>query len=332
MSHFVLPFLGSRKWTRFWGRERAPRSDFCANVLAPVAEIGYRTVRERGHCHAEAERPPSFLSARLQTCKSDRCYRDAYRNNTSNVDRGSARLKRRRNVHWFRVSFSLHAHLVGTMDNRLGGAIHPLVFPLCVFLFVKYVFCRFLVCMPVAFRSTCDRLNASVKPLYTSRSLCVSQTSSRRPQPEHVDCNGAEKRAYDTTAAPWTQPKTDWQQWQTRRLELSRAQFPANAPPPGRKYEQYADLESHGTVSLSPSDPVVERRKALLPVPDGDASVRAMEHYRRGEEGLRATGFKPERHSHMILGRPVQAFSSSFLSFATTKHFVCLLDKVEPRN
>ena len=188
------------------------------------------------------------------------------------------------------------------------------------------------MCRPVAFRSTCDRLNASVKPLYTSRSLCVSQTSSRRPQPEHVDCNGAEKRAYDTTAAPWTQPKTDWQQWQTRRLELSRAQFPANAPPPGRKYEQYADLESHGTVSLSPSDPVVERRKALLPVPDGDASVRAMEHYRRGEEGLRATGFKPERHSHMILGRPVQAFSFSFLSFATTKHFVCLLDKVEPRN
>ena len=194
--------FGSRKWTRFGGRERAPRSDFCANVLAPVAEIGYRTVRERGHCHAEAERPPSFLSARLQTCKSDRCYRDAYRNNTSNVDRGSARLKRRRNVHWFRVSFSLHAHLVGTMDNRLGGAIHPLVFPLCVFLFVKYVFCRFLVCMPVAFRSTCDRLNASVKPLYTSRSLCVSQTSSRRPQPEHVDCNGAEKKGlrYNSSA------------------------------------------------------------------------------------------------------------------------------------
>jgi hypothetical protein len=125
------------------------------------------------------------------------------------------------------------------------------------------------------------------------------------------------KRANETTAPPWTQAKTDWQQLQTRRLEQMRAQFPATEPPSGRKYDQYSDIESHATVSLSPLDALLEKRKALLPVPEGDASMRAMEHCRRGEEGLRATGFKPERHSHMILGRPVQAFSFSVLCFET---------------
>ena len=60
---------------------------------------------------------------------------------------------------------------------------------------------------------------------------------------------------------------------------------------------------------------IIGEKKALLLVPEGDASMRAMEHYRRGEEGLRATGFKPERHSHMILGRPVQVVSFSCLCF-----------------
>ena len=92
-----------------------------------------------------------------------------------------------------------------------------------------------------------------------------------------------------------------------------RAQFQATEPPSGRKYDQYSDIESHATVSLAPSDALLEKRKALLLVPDGDANMQAMEQYRRGEEGLRATCVKPERHSHMILGRPAQAFSSSFL-------------------
>jgi len=96
-----------------------------------------------------------------------------------------------------------------------------------------------------------------------------------------------------------------------------RAQLPASEPPSGRTYDQYADIESVATVSLSPWDALLEKRKALLLAPEGDASMRAMEHYSRGEEGLRATGFKLERHSHMILGRPVQVVSVSFLCVET---------------
>jgi hypothetical protein len=72
------------------------------------------------------------------------------------------------------------------------------------------------------------------------------------------------KRANETTAPPWTQAKTDWQQLQTRRLEQMRAQFPATEPPSGRKYDQYSDIESHATVSLSPLDALLEKKKSVV--------------------------------------------------------------------
>ena len=114
--------------------------------------------------------------------------------------------------------------------------------------------------------------------------------------------------------APWRRSRRDWQQRQGQRLERMRRDFRAQTDPAGRRYWHATEEHPPWSVSLSPRDEVIMQRKRVWPELGSDPRHCAMQHYRCGEEGLRATGFRLVRHTHMVLGRPVQVFLPCRLS------------------
>ena len=119
---------------------------------------------------------------------------------------------------------------------------------------------------------------------------------------------------------PWRAAGAHWQRELGRRLETTRAEFRAETPPSGRSHATASPGLATWTVSLSPRDPLFRQRELLVLVPEGDARMRATEHYRFGEGWSMATGFRLERHSHMVLGRAVQVVILNRRSLHTYPH------------
>ena len=88
-----------------------------------------------------------------------------------------------------------------------------------------------------------------------------------------------------------------WVAATARRLEVSREAYPARRQPSYSAFVEAVDTERGGTGAASSSSSGVTTSDAV-------AAARRM--HRHGGEGLLATGFEPQRHSIMILGRPVQ--------------------------
>ena len=68
----------------------------------------------------------------------------------------------------------------------------------------------------------------------------------------------------DRSEPPWVNTKAYWQQVLVRRLETTRAEFDATIPPSGRIYADAPAMDPLGIVSLSPRDPVLQRRAAIV--------------------------------------------------------------------
>ena len=96
-----------------------------------------------------------------------------------------------------------------------------------------------------------------------------------------------------------------WVRQTAQRLEVSRTNYPKAAQPSplafGAAMRTEMDAGSSGGASSSDAPSASE---AL-------AATRRM--HRHGGEGLLATGFEPQRHSVMVLGRPVQALGGCVL-------------------
>lgn len=121
---------------------------------------------------------------------------------------------------------------------------------------------------------------------------------------------GRRGKTAEQESAPWMQASRD-------RLAEHRAIRGDAAS--GVDEETFVELGSRPRKAIAAGEPVAPaKEKAEWRTTE---EVMAMVH-RGGDEGLRASGWSPDRHTVYVCGRPVQVFRKSHESLIMTSHHI----------